>query len=362
MSGHLSPTEAEAWRHLRVLVVDDVDAMRMVMVALLGQLGIREVREAGDASSALEIINRESLHLVLCDWRMPGMDGLELLKALRADSRHQALPFVIASAEMASERVAQALDAGAQSVLAKPYDATTLANHLRKALIGTAMAAAPPLPDLRSPLAAALGLAEGLLDDGSLAEEQRERLQGIEENLLGLLDALHLATVLPQIEQRRFELRTRGVPLRKLLERALRLTQQAFAHRELQWDCQVPGPLRGPGTLLASGDPLLCQTLFTLLLRECAQSAPAGSRVGLRIEAEQAESLTVVLSREGDWPVTARQRFVALVPGEAGGGAGFAAMRLAEAQRGQLQLSADAQGGVQLRLRLLRSQLTMAGG
>jgi|GEM_PF-1414330 len=361
MGGHLSPIEAEAWRHLRVLVVDDVDAMRMVMVALLGQLGIREVREAGDAASALELLNRETVHLVLCDWRMPGMDGLELLQALRADARHNALPFVMASAEMAPERVAQALGAGAQSVLAKPYDATTLANHLRKALIGTAMAAAPPLPDLRSPLAAALGMAEALLDDGTLNAEQCERLQGIEENLLGTLDALHLATVLPQIEQRRFELRTRGVPLKKLLERAVRLTQQAQAHRELQWDCQLPGPLRGAGTLLASGDPLLCHTLFTLLLREFAQGAPAGSRIALRIEAEEAESLTIVMRRDGAWTPAAQQRFLAFVPGECGGGAGYAALRLAEAQRGQLQLSADAQGA-QSRLRLLRSQLTMAGG
>ena len=328
---------------------------------MLGQLGIREVREAGDGATALELLNRESMHLVLCDWRMPGMDGLDLLKALRADPRHRGLPFVMASAEMATERVALAIEAGAQSVLAKPYDATTLANHLRKALIGTAMAAAPALPDLRSPLAAALGLAEGLLEDPGLNEEQRERMQGIEENLLGLLDALHLATVLPQIEQRRFQLRTRGVPLKKLLERVQRLTQQSLAHRELRWDCQLPGPLRGQGALLASGDPLLCHTLFTLLLRQCAKEAPASSRILLRIVTDEPDALSIVFSREGAWSAAARQRFVALVPGEPGGGDGYAASRLAEAQRGQLQL-VDQGSGVQLRLRLLRSQLTVAGG
>lgn len=361
MVSPLSPAEAAIWRHLRVLVVDDVDAMRTVMAALLGQLGIREVREAADGAAALALLAREPIHLVLCDWRMPGMDGLALLQALRAQPQHRGLPFVMASADVDPARTSQALDAGAQAVLAKPYDVPTLANTLRTALLGTAMAVSPPLPDLRSPLAAALGLLEAVIDDPATAAEQREQLLSAEENLLGLLDALHLATVLPLIEQRRYELRTRGVPLRKLLERALRLNGAAQAHRELQLKLEIAGPLRGAGTLLASGDALLCHTLFMLLLRQACSGAPSGGRVTVKVDASAADTVQIDIQRDGAWPEAARQRFLALAPGENGGGEGYAALRLAEAQRGDLQL-VETEGGGLMRLRLLRSQLTFAGG
>lgn len=361
MPASLSPAEAAAWRYLRVLVVDDVDAMRMVMGALLGQLGIREVREAADGASALDLLEREPIHLVLCDWRMPGMDGLALLQALRAKAQHRGLPFVMASADVDPSRTNLAIEAGAQAVLTKPYDVPTLANTLRTALLGTAMAMNPPLPDLRSPLAAALGLLEAVIDDPATAAEQREQLQSAEESLLGLLDALHLATVLPQIEQRRYELRTRGVPLRKLLERALRLTGAAQAHRELQLSLDVPGPLRGQGTLLASGDSLLCHTLFMLLLRQACNTAPSGGQIVVRVDGSATDTVQISIQSDGAWPAEARQRFLVPVPGEAGNGEGYAALRLAQAQRGKLQVL-EHQGAALMQLQLLRSQLTLAGG
>jgi hypothetical protein len=163
------------------------------------------------------------------------------------------------------------------------------------------------------------------------------------------------------IQQRRYELRTRGVPLRKLLERALRLNGAAQAHRELQLGLEIAGPLRGAGTLLASGDALLCHTLFMLLLRQACSGAPSGGRVAVKVDASAPDTVQIDIQRDGSWPEAARQRFLALAPGESGGGEGYAALRLAEAQRGNLQL-VETEGGGLMRLRLLRSQLTFAGG
>lgn len=350
-----SPAEAASWRRLRVLLVDDVEPMRMVLRALLRQMGVTQCEEAADGDSALQALQSQPVDLVLCDWRMPGLDGLGLWMAMQDDERLRHIPFVLISAENDPEALAQARDAGITGLLLKPFDAAILADAIRQALRERAPTVTE-LPDLRSPLASAFGLLEPLLQDDSLAPAQRESLQGVEQALLEAIDSLQLAVELPRLELGRSELRTRGVPLRKLLERSKRLLLLSQAHRRLSLELDVPGPLRGPQALMASGDALLSHTMLQRLLEAAVALLPDGSRLRLNLQADGDQlRLTLVLPLL----LSAAQRAAFFAPGSAA----QSARRLAQAQRGELVLQVDeAAGHSLLVLQLLRSQLTVASG
>lgn len=356
MNHRPSPAEAAAWRQLRVLVVDDVEPMRTVLRALLGQLGIQQVAEAGSGEAALALLAAQPADLVICDWRMPGLDGLGLLRALREQAGDRPpLPFVLMSAESDPQALAQAREAGVDELLTKPFDPATLAASLRQALQARAPSVVE-LPDLRSPLASALGLLEPLLQDDGLDGERHAALQGVEQALLESLDLLQLSVELPRLEHGQAKLQTRGVPIRKLAERARRLLLSSQAHRQLQLELQLPGPLRGPQALLASGDPLLCHTLLARLFDAAFALLPDGSKLSLQVQLAD-ERLELLIELPLALGAAQRSHFFAA------GSAAHAARRLAQAQRGELVLQVDeASGRSLLRLQLLRSQLTMAAG
>lgn len=354
MNHRPSPAETAAWRQLRVLVVDDVEPMRAVLRALLGQLGIQQVAEAGSGEAALAELAARPADLVICDWRMPGLDGLGLLRALR-EQDGPPLPFVLMSAESDPQALAQAREAGVADLLTKPFDPATLAASLRQALQSRAPSVVD-LPDLRSPLASALGLLEPLLQDDGLDGERRMALQGVEQALLESLDLLQLSVELPRLEHGQAQLQTRGVPIRKLAERARRLLLAAQAHRRLQLELQLPGPLRGPQALLASGDPLLCHTLLARLFEAAFAPLPDGSKLSLQVQLA-GERIELLIELPLALSAAQRSGFFAA------GSAAQAARRLAQAQRGELVLQVDESGGRSLlRLQLLRSQLTLSGG
>jgi two-component system, sensor histidine kinase and response regulator len=502
-----------SWRQLRVLVVDDVEAMRLINTALLGQLGIKQVRDAADGRAALHLLERETFDLVLSDWRMPGMDGMELLQALRSSELLRTLPFVLVSAETDPEALAPALAAGAQGLLVKPYGAPALADAIRAALgqssrTYSASVSAVPLTvlllnseplslhenaellkpvcrvkiathgdralvlcqadeppdlllvdadaagldaldlcrrlrlhpsceaiavvlmtsnteaswrhealeqgvldclikpvtpqdllqrvrnfgrfltkqhqhrqqaelqarqaqseqevgdlvdaDLRTPLAAALALLEPLLSDDQLNEDQRTNARAVEMQLLETLDTLHLSSEVLRIEQGRFSLKTRGVPLRKLAERAARLVADSYAHKQLTFKVQVPGPLRGAGAVLASGDPLLCHTVLHALMRLACEAAPEGSTINIHTAAAGAEAYVLHIGFKAVVAAHLRPRYFAKSSGKQ---LAYAARSLAQAQRGDVKLRVDESAQhSELCLQLLRSQLTMAGG
>lgn len=116
------------------LVVDDFDSMRKVTMNQLRHLGAQKILEAGNGSEALKIIERQPVSIVLSDWNMPVMDGLELLTRLRGHSTYHALPFMMITAEAARERVEMAIATGVSELLVKPYTAGLLAERVQRAL------------------------------------------------------------------------------------------------------------------------------------------------------------------------------------------------------------------------------------
>jgi two-component system chemotaxis response regulator CheY len=119
---------------MRVLVVDDFPTMRRIVKTLLRQLGYTNVIEAEDGQAGLAKLQNEKIDLVLLDWNMPKMTGLELLKAIRADDALQHIPVVMITAEGRKEDVLEAVKAGVNNFVVKPFTAETLEEKLAKVL------------------------------------------------------------------------------------------------------------------------------------------------------------------------------------------------------------------------------------
>lgn len=121
-------------KSMHVLVVDDYKSMIRIVRGLLNQLGFHNVDEALDGPSALAQIRAKSYGLVLSDWNMQPMSGLELLKAVRADDRTKTLPFVMVTAEAKAENVVAARQAGVNNYVIKPFTLAVLKQKLTTVL------------------------------------------------------------------------------------------------------------------------------------------------------------------------------------------------------------------------------------
>jgi len=119
-------------KNMRILVVDDFHTMRRIVINLLKQLGFSNVVEAGDGKEALEKVHSDKIDLVVSDWNMPNMTGIEFLKELRADERYKSLPFIMVTAEGKKENVIAAVHAGVSNYVVKPFNAATLKEKLIK--------------------------------------------------------------------------------------------------------------------------------------------------------------------------------------------------------------------------------------
>ena len=116
----------------KVLIVDDSRAIRMILRKTLTELGYAAC-EAGNGQEALDLLGRESsqLSLMLVDWNMPVMSGLDLVKAIRADPRYSRVPLVMVTTETEINHISQALEAGANEYVMKPFTKEVLEDKLR---------------------------------------------------------------------------------------------------------------------------------------------------------------------------------------------------------------------------------------
>lgn len=116
----------------KFLVVDDFSTMRRIVRNLLKELGYSNVDEAEDGAMALSKLKNESFDFVISDWNMPNMDGLEMLKQIRADAAIAKLPVLMVTAEAKKENIIAAAQAGASGYVVKPFTAATLDEKLSK--------------------------------------------------------------------------------------------------------------------------------------------------------------------------------------------------------------------------------------
>ncbi|HEX5353494.1 MAG TPA: chemotaxis response regulator CheY [Rhodanobacteraceae bacterium] len=115
-------------KNMKILVVDDFSTMRRIIRNLLGELGFSgaNIQEADDGNSALTVLHANSIDFVVTDWNMPGMTGIDLLRAIRADATLKSLPVLMVTAENSREQIIAAAQAGVNGYIVKPFTAVTL--------------------------------------------------------------------------------------------------------------------------------------------------------------------------------------------------------------------------------------------
>jgi two-component system chemotaxis response regulator CheY len=116
--------------NMSILVVDDYKTMVRIIRNLLRQLGFENIDEAADGSAALQKLRQKKFGLVISDWNMEPMTGLQLLREVRADEKLRALPFIMVTAESKTENVIAAKEAGVSNYIVKPFNTETLKGKL----------------------------------------------------------------------------------------------------------------------------------------------------------------------------------------------------------------------------------------
>ena len=116
--------------NMPILIVDDYKTMLRIIRNLLRQLNFTNIEEATDGSMALRKLREKSFSLVISDWNMEPMTGLQLLKEVRADTKQKDLPFIMITAEAKTENVVMAKKAGVSNYIVKPFNAETLKGKL----------------------------------------------------------------------------------------------------------------------------------------------------------------------------------------------------------------------------------------
>ena len=119
-------------KSIKILVVDDFPTMRRIVRNLLKELGFENVDEAEDGQMALDKLRGGSFDFVVSDWNMPNLDGLAMLKQIRADPAMARLPVLMVTAEAKKENIVAAAQAGASGYVVKPFTAATLEEKLNK--------------------------------------------------------------------------------------------------------------------------------------------------------------------------------------------------------------------------------------
>jgi len=122
-------------KNMNILVVDDFSTMRRIVKNLLIEIGFSNIEEADDGKTALPILENGGIDFLVTDWNMPGMPGIDLLKAVRANPALSSLPVLMVTAEAKREQIMQAAEAGVNGYVVKPFTADTLREKVDKVFV-----------------------------------------------------------------------------------------------------------------------------------------------------------------------------------------------------------------------------------
>ena len=231
-------------KNLKFLVVDDFSTMRRIVKNLLNDLGYANVTEADDGKTALPILQAGGIDFLVTDWNMPGMPGLDLLKAVRADPKLAKMPVLMLTAEAKREQIIEAAQAGVSGYVIKPFTAITLKEKIDKILGAGCVSNA-----LQAEFGATVATLSDALASGNEAAffgeldallQRRERMLFLD--LRKLTGDLQSALQRFRVDSRLVDLAEKDVPNARLrLDHVLRLTDEA-AHRTLDL-VEQSGPL-----------------------------------------------------------------------------------------------------------------------
>jgi len=118
--------------NMKVLIVDDFSTMRKIVRNIIKEIGFKNIIEADDGKSAVKELKKGKVDLILCDWNMPEMSGIDLLKTVRSDDELKDIPFVMITAEAQKDNILEAVKEGVSNYIVKPFTAETINEKLTK--------------------------------------------------------------------------------------------------------------------------------------------------------------------------------------------------------------------------------------
>jgi two-component system, chemotaxis family, chemotaxis protein CheY len=118
--------------NMKILVVDDMSTMRRIVKNILKQLGFSNMEEAENGQEALQKLKADTYGFVVSDWNMPVMPGIEMLRAIRADDTLKHIPVLMVTAEAQKENLIEAIQAGVNNYVVKPFTAETMQEKINK--------------------------------------------------------------------------------------------------------------------------------------------------------------------------------------------------------------------------------------
>ena len=117
---------------MKILIADDFPEVRRVIRNILKNIGFKNIREADGGKAVLRALKKDKYDLILCDWNMPDMSGMEVLKITRSDDKLKDITFIMVTAETEKEKILAAIKAGVSSYIVKPFTAETVSAKLNK--------------------------------------------------------------------------------------------------------------------------------------------------------------------------------------------------------------------------------------
>ncbi len=350
---------AKAPERPTILIVDDTTDN----LTLLSQLLKDEyrIRLAQSGPKALEFCTSDNPpDLVLLDIMMPGMDGFEVAKLMREHPTSESIPVIFVTAMTSSDARMKGLDLGAVDFITKPVDPDALKQRIRNFMRYVQMrknlqadydgmvemaqlkedVAHITRHDMKGPLAGVLGLLQALIEDDSVGRKQMEQIKLVEETALQVLNMINLSAELFKIETGRYELKAAPVKAGDILRRIAEINRTTYSGKDLVISVDADVPV-GEEMPQASGDAMLCYSLFQNLLKNACEAAPDSSKVSVNLFDES--PLRIVIANMGAVPLDIRARFFDkyATSGKQGGtGLGtYSAKLLTEAQNGSIALA-----------------------
>jgi two-component system sensor histidine kinase/response regulator len=367
------PLEPKAVEKPTILVVDDTpDNLTLLSGIFKDEYRVKIAHNGPKALSICQSDNPPDL--VLLDIMMPDMDGFEVAQKMREHPSSEHIPVIFVTAMTDDSARLKGMELGAVDFVTKPVDPVALKvrvkNFMRyielhrqlQADYDGMMAmerlkedvASITRHDMKAPLAGVLGIIQALAEESSMTEPQREMLRLAEETALQTLDMINLTNELYKIETGRFQLKPATVTIAQIIRRIAELQRKTFAVKELTLAVATPHGTED-AQLNATGDAMLCYSLFQNLIKNACEAAPEGSTVTATIYSGSPRRIT--LDNKGAVPAAIRETFFnkfATAGKQGGTGIGtYSAKMLAEAQGGSISMeTSDEKGSTRITVTL----------
>lgn len=358
----------------RILIVDDIKTNIQLLGSILKDSGY-QINVAMDGLKAIETVKIMPPDLILLDVMMPGLDGFETCKCLKANPETKNIPVIFLTAKVEPEDIIKGFKAGAIDYLTKPFNTDELLVRVRTQLDlrraqklielqNKDLKEAAKLRedvdqimrhDLKAPLNAILGYPQVILMREKLSEKGEKYLHTIEQAGYRMLNMINLSLDLFKMERGAYQFQPTPVELITILKKIEMELKDLRRVNELTFEIEIAGmPLKQEDTFYIMGENLLCYSMLANLIKNAVEASP--KRESILVKIERKESVTICIQNKGMVPEEIRETFFekfSTFGKSAGTGLGtYSAKLIAETLHGKISMITSAEAGTTITIQL----------